>query len=53
MLFRAECQKEDGDLMIVKDKTTETVLFNFIESRRTDMWFGLRAFKVSKTRVGV
>ncbi|KAL4228718.1 hypothetical protein ACF0H5_011761 [Mactra antiquata] len=46
---RAECQKEDADLMVVKDSETETVLFNFIESRKTDMWFGLRAFKSNAT----
>ncbi|XP_045209803.2 macrophage mannose receptor 1-like isoform X2 [Mercenaria mercenaria] len=46
---RAECKKENADLMIVNDQSTEVVVHNFIESRKADMWFGLRAFQSSGT----
>ena len=45
-IYRAECKKENADLMIVDDQSTEIMLHNFIESRRANMWFGLRAFQV-------
>ena len=42
---RSACQQDNAVLFEGKNDADENVLWNFIESRRTDMWIGLKGYQ--------
>lgn len=42
---RSSCQQDNAVLFEGKNDADENVLWNFIESRRTDMWIGLKGYQ--------